>query len=282
MTRKVRYLGDVNCGPSPSIFGDLGTLRGESDQGMCMLFDDDFATPPILTSGTNAMGYLMLSTNATATGLDASANDTENELGVLHIDVLDAAADVANIQWGDGNQWVINGGRNSTGNTSKLGYEVRFKQNLVNANSIMTMVGFFEGPVATTSQDADGEIVNSKSFVGFRALKADPNKLDVVYQATADNSVTVVAANAATLVAGTYTKLGLLADPFELDSSKAISFFQDGVAVAYANTTQVDAALFPEGEPVVPVIGFQAGAGTATGTANIDRVTGVMFKNDIQ
>lgn len=279
MTNKVRYLGDVNCGPSPAIFGDLAKLRADADLGKCVLIDDDFIVPSVYASATAQAGYYTYQdSNVTIAG--KGVNDTDKELGVLQIAVLDTDNDEGSIQFGYGNQWRLD---NTAGNTSKVGYEVRYRVNELSADDVSTMCGMVEGPLVTViADDNTGDIKGSISFVGFRSLNTDPQHMDAIYQDTASAAPVTILANAATLVENTYSKLGFLFDPYELDSTKAMTYFVDGVAVAYVNTTQVDTSTFPEGEGMVPFMLGKSYSAVTSGTVDIDRVTAFMYKNAIE
>lgn len=281
MTRKVRYLGDVNCGPSPAIFGDLGYLRGLCDQGQCVLLDDDFIRPTTYASATAQAGdYTYQDANVTISG--KGVNDTDKELGVLNIDVLDTDNDEGSIQFGVSNQWRLD---TSAGNSSKVGFEARLACDEIDANQTGLIVGFVQGPVATQYiRENIGGPQTSISFCGFQTLAATPTEIDCVFQNTAADPATVteISGNAATLVESTYCKLGLLFDPRELDTTKRLGFYKDGVAIAYANSTQVAGSNFPLGEGMVPVVGGKTFGSGTSGTVSLDRVTAFMLKNEIE
>jgi len=279
MTNKTRFLSDTDCGPSPVIFEDLGKLRDDSDLGKCAFFDDDFLCPTTYASATAQAGnYTYQDTSVTITG--KGINDTDKELGVLQIDVLDTDNDEGSIQFGVTNQWRLD---RTAGNTSKVGYEVRVVCDELAANETGIMIGMVEGPVATAlSVDNTGEIKTSTSFFGFRGLATDPANLDAIYQDTGASAPVTILANAAVLVEGTYSKLGFIFNPYDSDASKAAQYVVDGVPVAYVNTTQVATSTFPEGEAMVPfVLGKTFGSGTS-GTVGLDRATGFMYRNAVQ
>ena len=70
-------------------------------------------------------------------------------------------------------------------------------------------------------------------------------------------------ANSATLVADTWTKIGFLYDPTQVDATKRIRFFQDGTEISAANSTQLaNATLFPDTGLMSPMILYKAGNGT--------------------
>jgi hypothetical protein len=289
MTNKVRYLGDVACGPSPAIFGDLAKLRADSDMGMCVFYDNDFLTAPVLASATS-QGEFFSYQDANVTIAPKAVNDTDKELGVLQIAVLDTDNDEGSVQFSgaiagatNGNQIRLSANRNATGNTSKVGYEARYAVNELSADDVSTMCGLVEGPLVTViADDNTGDIKGSTSFFGFRSLNTDPQNMDAIFQDTGSAAPVTVLANAATLVEGTYKKLGFLFDPYELDATKAATYFADGVAVAYVNTTQVDASTFPEDEGMVPFVLGKSYSAATSGTVSIDRVTFFMYKNEVQ
>jgi hypothetical protein len=281
MTRKVRYVGDVNAGPSPAIFPDLGNLRADADMGLCVFYDNDFIMGPTLATAT-AQGEFYSYQDSAVTITTKGINDTDKELGVLQIDVLDTDNDEGLVQFGQSNQWRLD---TAAGNTSKVGYEVRFKVDEVAANQTGLLLGLVEGAVGTQHiRENTGGPKTAISFLGFQTLAATPTEIDVIMQNTAASPATAteISGNAATLVVNTYTKLGLLFDPYELDATKKVSFYKDGVAIAYANATQVAGSNFPLGEGVVPVVGAKTFGSGTSGTLDLDRITAFMYKNAIQ
>lgn len=281
MTRKVRYLGDTDSGPSPAIFPDLGNLRGDADEGRCVFYDNDFMMAPTMASATAQSEYYTYQDNS-VTIKGKGVNDTDKELGVLQIDALDGDNDEGTIQFGTTGQWRLD---DTAGNTSKVGIEFRFKVDEVGANMTGLLMGLGESGVVTQYiRENAGSIKTGLSFLGFQTLAATPTEIDCVMQntAAAPATVTEIAGNAATLAGNTYTKLGFLFNPYELDSTKEVTFFKDGVAIAYANTAQVAGNNFPLGEGVVPVIGGKTFGSGTSGTVDIDRVTAYMYRNAIQ
>lgn len=278
MTNKVRFFADSG-GPSPAIFGDLAKLKADSELGKCILIDDDFEQPSIFASNTAQSGYLTYQ-DAAVLIQGKNINDTEKELGVLQISVLDTDNDEGSIQFGYGNQWRLS---TTAGNSSKVGYEVRLRVNELAADETSVMCGLVEGPVVTAiADDNTGDIKGSISFFGFRSLNTDPQHMDAIYQDTGSAAPQTILANAATLVENTYSALGFLFDPFELDSTKRASYFVNGVAVAYVNTTQVAASTFPEDEGMVPFVLGKCYGATTSGTVDVDRVTAFMYRNQVE
>jgi len=265
-------------GPSVAIFGDLEKIRQDAALGKCAFYDNDFVVTPTLASAT-AQGefYSYQDTSVTIEG--KGINDLGEELGVLQIATLDTDNDEGSVQFGQTNQWRIG---NSSGNTGKFGFEVRLKCDELTANQTGIMCGLVEGTLVTQiSVDDTAEIKTSTSFLGFRGLVADPQNLDFGFQDTGGSALVVAKANAATLVEGTYTRLGFLYDPNKPDDKK-ITAFVNGTAVGYVNTTQIDTSTFPEDEGLVPfVLGKTFGSGSDA-TVDIDRVTFFQYMDSVQ
>ncbi|HUS38152.1 MAG TPA: hypothetical protein VMX74_01810 [Pirellulales bacterium] len=247
--------------------------------GLCVFFDDDFLMPYTLASAT-AQGPFYTYQDSAVTIKGKAINDTDIELGVLDIDVLDTDNDEGSIQFGTQNQWRLD---NTAGNTSKVGYEVRLRVDELAANETAIMVGFVEGPLVTAvAVDDTGALKSSISFVGFITYPSAPTTLQIGYQDTGTAGITIINNAAGTLVENTYVKLGMLFDPYSRDSNKAMTFFVDGVAVDSATLAEVNASTFPEAEGMVPfVLGKTYGSGTS-GTVSIDRATAFMYRNAVQ
>ena len=262
-------------GPSTVIFDDLQKIRADADRGLCMYVDDDFAVPTNHASVSASGGYYTYQdTGGTITG--KGINDLGKELGVLVFSGDGTQNDEQHLQFGHGNQWRID---NSAGNTGALMAEWRVSVNSVTDNVVAFACGFIEGPVAADHlDDGTGEIKNGLSFIGFRSLNDDGNQLDIVYQDTSASTVVTVLANAVTLTAGTYVRLGMKYNPNESAAHK-ITFYKDGTALAYVNTTQIDTSTFPEAEGMVPAVLNKTLS--AVSKLNLDRFTAVQYMNNI-
>lgn len=115
-------------------------------------------------------------------------------------------------------------------------------------------------PVATNGTMAD------KNLIGFHRLEGDGDKLDFVYKADGQTAQTHLA-DAATLVAATYTRVGFRFRR-ENPSTARIEGWQDGVQISSIAVTkaQMAAATFPSDA----YLGFCAGITMATGnTGNV-------------
>lgn len=256
MTNIVRHYNNVYRGPSPIIFGDLAKLREDNYWGRCLLLFDDFAAPTNHASASASGGYYTYQdTGVTIGGYDgppdlgSAANKAEQ--GVLRITHDGTDEDEGHVQFGHGGAFVID---NGSGNTGKLMFEARVKKSNITDDRVSQFIGLGTGPVAADYMvDATGALIATKGFIGFLNDQDDGDQWDTAYQALSQ-AFTELQANAATIVAATYQKLGFLYDPTQLDATKKIRFFVDGVELnTGVSTTNIDAATFPEGEALAPI-----------------------------
>lgn len=96
-----------------------------------------------------------------------------------------------------------------------------------------TKHGFFLGLIDSSALSATVPIAAAgtladENFVGFHRLEGDGDAVDTVYKADGVTQVTVQA-DAGTLVADTWTKLGLKFEPQDGNGSYYMTFYQDNV-----------------------------------------------------
>lgn len=277
MTNLVRFDADVDAGPSPIIFGDIGKLQGDTQMGRCVFYDNDFIAASSMTTTVVSEGIYPVQTGGGSIA-GKGINDNSVELGVIEFDALDDANDESGIQIGLGNQYRLD---TNTTYRAMAGMEVRFLVDDIAVNSTLLIAGFVEGPIADDHIiDSTGGAKNSTSFVGFQTLRAAPQTLVAVMQNTATAGVTTILANAGTLVVNTYSKVGVVFDPFGIDDEK-LAFVVNGAIVAYCTDAQL-AANFPLGEGVVPCIIFKDGASGNNLKPAVDRITSFMYRANIQ
>lgn len=110
----------------------------------------------------------------------------------------------------------------------KFWFEASVKVSAITDTTQNLFIGLFEDAAlsATVPFGATG-VITDNNYVGFQRLEADGDKLDIVYRANGVTAVTVLA-DAVTLVADTYVKIGMVFDP----STNVLTFFADGVPVA--------------------------------------------------
>jgi hypothetical protein len=185
-------------------------------------------------------------TGATAGTLSMSASD--DPTGVLRMLTTTDNEDTG---------IAILGGNNVVGqciftSNKKLWFETRLKFNNITDSKFGVFVGFAEEALASTAAvvAADGTMAD-KDYVGFHRLEADGDKMDLVYN-TASGSTSPVThlADAVTLVADTYIKLGIYCDGTE------VYFYVNGIKVG--SELLLAATDFPNGEEMAFYIAQQA------------------------
>lgn len=216
---------DTGSGPSPSIWGNCPVLDFILDPAAGTYFFDDFIDIPVITTPTITTEAAWGGTRYKAFG---SAGGTLVSGGSLNGDVVltetddDQGVSIATIALPF--KIIIGGGN--------LWFEARIKTN----SATNTKHGFFLGLMdsatlsATVPIAADGTLAD-ENLVGFHRLEGDGDKVDTVYKADGVTAVTV-GADAATIAADTYIKLGIKYD----DSTNILSFYADGAKLADTKT----------------------------------------------
>jgi hypothetical protein len=270
---------DSTCrGPSSIIWGDISEWQDDMRAGRAIVIFDDFVTPYVhATTVVKGGKYTLQDTGVLIRG-DSTAVNTVNELGVTLFSNA-AANEEGHMQWGSGSgAFRISP---NDGQKGKVAFEARIKVNSIAANAAYLFFGLGTGTVAADYLvDDTGALIATEAFVGFRADAATAAGLDTIYQ-EASQTIQEVEANSATLVADTWTKIGYLYDPTQVDKSKRIRFFQDGTEISAANSTQLaNATLFPDTGLMSPMILYKAGAGT--GVLRADWVTAGMYMQSVE
>jgi len=115
-------------------------------------------------------------------------------------------------------------------------------------------------PIATAGTIAD------ENLVGFHALEGDGDQFDTIYKANGVTQVTVKA-DAITLVADTYVKLGMHYN----DRNRILTFFKDGVALDDTKTIPSAAGTdFPNDVDLCMTFVTMMAAGSTPGYPVID------------
>lgn len=166
-----------------------------------------------------------------------------------------------------------------TNSPNQLWYETRVKvSDIVNG---VVFAGLARSTDIAAAAWADTTLVPAttlKAF-GFRTLLATPARLDVFYMNAA--AATVYATGAATLVVGTYVKLGIR---FDAQFGKnLVHFYVNGVEIAQDTTGALgiacNATNFPNGIGLTPFWGTKSNASAAI-AMTIDWKFGAMVIDD--
>jgi hypothetical protein len=102
--------------------------------------------------------------------------------------------------------------------------------------------------------------LTDKDLVGFWRLEGDGDKLDLVHNTAGGGGISTLAADAVTLVADTWIKLGVYCD------GTTVYFYANGVLV---NSVALTATNFPDGEEMALYFAITMAASEAM-TASID------------
>lgn len=252
-------------GPSPAIWADCPVLTYMVNPQEGFIFFDDFTHSFNLAAGAGAAGQQGV------WGYYAD-NDTEAE-AVVQAD--DAKGELKIIDGGggaDNNAMFICLGGGAGGyivlsaDTKKgFWFEARIKAELITDAQNGIFCGFMEeGLLGSDTIIVDGGTLADKDYVGFHRLEGNGDALDVVHNVDSDGGVTL-SADAVTLVADTYVKVGMRLAP----GSSTLRFYADGVELS--DTVELDADSFPDGEELVFYYGCKAGE-NADNSASIDWV----------
>jgi len=126
--------------------------------------------------------------------------------------------------------------------TKKLWFECRLKTSTI----ADTKHGFFVGLIDSSALSATVPIASAgtladENFVGWHRLEGDGDKVDAVYKADGVTQVTVEA-DAVTLAADTWVKLGMKWDP---EDSYKLKFYADNLLIDSYTMASADGTDFP-------------------------------------
>ncbi len=269
MTNGTQYKGslgngglDTSRGPSVSVWTDCpidDILTGFIDG---VVFFDDFLNGPRIPANTSTEG-VVVGYGGGYRGLTGTATAVANEGGEWGGTVnLAGTADNDTISFRTANcPFQIARGQ------GRLWFECRVKSSDISDNKHGIFVGLMQDVALTAiiPITAAGAIADT-NLVGFHRLEGDGDQFDTIYKADGVAQVTVQA-DAATIAADSYVKLGMIFEP----KNNTLSFYRNGVKLA--NTYTVPAAAgtdFPNDVRLGLVIALVNATGTAPGTGEID------------
>ena len=271
MSHKVRYNGESRRGLSPGLWGDPAKLISDQEMGKCAFMFEDFTQWSGHTVNTNAViqatcsSWKIIAADGVLLNPPATVDLASGEHGVLVVDNADADNDEVYIC--NPYEWL----KPDTTYQNKIYFECRVRRDVLTDATGSFSVGLTKVSdwVAAALTDGTGVLEANVDFIGFSNLTNDADHVDFIYQATGQTQVMVLA-NAATLVANTFIRLGFLYDPAPGDLN-CLKFFVDGVQInRTANTVSfasIGAATFPNDVPMVPAFGY-----IQNGTADTDYV----------
>ena len=252
-------------GPSPAIWQDCPWEAYSRGQGGLAFFDDFLDGIDVLTNQAAAVAIATgLTGNFGAyTGTTANTIKTATDEAGGAVDMsTDTDNQSAMIFWP---KCATTAGQVKFVTGKKFWFECRINVSTIADNISQLFIGFAEEALNSAGALL---LINEagmadKDYVGFLRQYADGDKFDTTFN-TAGGGAAVVNADQATLVANTYTKLGIYCD------GSAVTFYQDGVALALATTTAT--AEFPDGEELALYIENMCGGAGTVGVLTPDWV----------
>lgn len=249
-THRRNYSGALtNAQPSPNIWSKVPWELARLGQIRAIAHHEDFANPSVYASATVQAGVKTYQdTGVTVQGLSGLG-------GILQIAGADAAGDDGAIEFmGGGTAGAFS---ISSSAPLKFALEMRVKSTLIAQGGLA--LGAAEPGFAANAALADTTAaLSDKDFVGFHMANASASTsgtLNAVYRKSgqaATNAGTAVAAQ--TLAAATWVKLGLLYEPYyaQANGTHRLTWYVNNVQVQ--SFTDIDAATFPDGELLTPVL----------------------------
>lgn len=260
---EVNYYGEFlsNSGAGLSTFwSDCNLANIAVSPGSGVRVYDDFSSVEGVVDGSTAtkfrytgglVGYM--DTGASFAQL-ASTEGGVARLGLPTDDNLEGAVQAGGSA---GSCFVM--GQN---NDNPLWFEARIRIQTIADSKAGVFLGLAEPgcPANSFMVDAGNDFAD-KDFIGFWRIEADGDKLDTV-SSLAGGAIATVKADAVTLVAATFIKVGMKFD------GTTVTFYANGTALA--DTIDVDDTNFPDDQYLMPILAAKKGEATATYYADID------------
>ena len=252
MTNYVQYKDPTDTAgfPSSIIWADCPMVELMHDPGKGFHHFDDFRGYTETATGVgNSSGHPVFEGDCTMTQV---ASGTSGSALALFCTTND---EEAALQLGQTGTMLIpaNGG-------GKLWFEARVKKSVVNQGNVF--VGLAQGGAGVANFINDGgDDFADVSLIGFNQFEADEDAFDFCYQNSSQAFQTVLA-DAATLTADTYVKLGFVYDP-SADETKRIKIYVDAVEQStYVTAANMAAVTFPASDTMCPLIAIKADSAT--------------------
>jgi hypothetical protein len=237
---------DTGAGPSAAIWKDCPIIQMQSDPSIGYYIFDDFVNAPDLATNV-AAGAAQVGMYSTFLSDGSAIGNAAEAGGAIFLNGSDS--NEAAILRAGGAAF------NLAASSKKMWFEARVKAGTISNDQNGFFVGLYEdvAMTATVPIAADGTLA-AEVFAGFHRLEGDGDKLDVVH--CDGSTATTLSADAITLVADTYVKIGMV---FEGDT---ITFYENGSSVG---TLAVGATEYPDATTMNPVIAILGEATEATG-----------------
>lgn len=254
----VTYTGRGGTGPSPLIYEQINVplIQADPQEGYGLFEDFECFGGSVTTN----VGTYMARSGAWKSYEDTSTSITPAARVNGEIDIATDTTDNNEVWLQSGYSQAAPFKIASTGG-KKLIFEARIKIDNVTNSKAGFFVGLAEEGLAAANTIADAGTIASKDLIGFFRPEGDGDGIDFVYRLAGQAMQTVIEDIPSAL--STYTTLGFVFDPNEDDSHK-ITVVVDGVAQnTFVTQTNIEAATFPDGEELAPIIGLKNATTTA-------------------
>lgn len=248
-------IADTSRGPSSAIWADFPSLEIAAGLKDGFQIYDDFAHGPRVAAGAEA-AYGNYRGFASTGGLVADGGEIAG--------VLDLSSDGDD----EGASFRTPVAPFQISRThGKLHFECRVKTSTIADTKHGVLVGLMaDAALTATLPITAGGALADVNFVGFHRLEGDGDMFDVVYKADGVTAVTLQA-DAVTIVADTYVKLGFVFNPRDY----SITFYRNGVKLGTTYTVPVAAGTdFPNDVRLGLVIAVLNATATSPGSTKID------------
>jgi hypothetical protein len=254
-TLRLSAEGAVGRGLSPAIWQAYGFIGGAlGDPSLFPFLFLDFANFGVMASAASQGGFITYQDSGVTIQPGPDCDNSEGEFGMVEVAGNDADNDEGHLELGAGTSGLVRIDP-TAGERAVVAAEFRFKKVSVANNAVAVALGLGEPGFAAADGLADNTgVLASKDFVGFQTLHASGSEIDTVHR-LAGQSVVQVKDNAATMVADTWIKLGMVYDP-RAEANKKMKFFVNGVELNDSVTDAVIAAgsVFPTDEELTLVM----------------------------
>lgn len=266
-------LGNVRR-PTPAIWKDFEWALTNGRPGEGFVHHEDFAVGPAFADNTTGVW----------TGNLPWRYFTSDSSGVATFSTADSESAIVVTSDGDNEGFVLSMAaaplRITSGSGRKVAFEARVKSSTITDTKHGFFLGLFEPLVPTASShiQASGAMAD-ENFIGFHRLEGDGDKLDVVWKADTVTQQTAIGADAITLVADTYVKVG-----FVFDGATTIRFYYNETDLGSSvriGETQLEASAFPSDINLSMAFALINATATTPGSSTLDWMRcGMMYAED--
>jgi len=229
----------AGTGPSAGLWN---RWRGANDPHNWTTIEEDFASFDIAEG---------------ATGGDFQVQqDGTDAVAALQIDQVGGVVRLATVSTDNEEICLISGGNVAGFFTPTVGkeffFEARVAYGQITAHS--SFVGLCEEATGAANMTLDAGTMGDLDYIGFQVLEADVDQIEPVYH-TASGTAVVVKADAQTIVADTYYKLGIWGD------GSAIHWLINGVEIASADVAHpvtYGTTGVPDGQELAATVSLKA------------------------